>query len=279
MPHTTGNPVSLYYEVHGSGSPLLMIMGLGASIADWFPKSIEHLSQKHQVIVFDNRGTGHSSSLTTAFTMTDLANYAISVLDTLDINKAHVFGVSLGGMIAQQVALHHPKRVLSLILGCTAPTGNVNHPKLVAPSQETLMQIMKPPSGNRALDIEAGHKLAFTPHFIERNAELLEGFRKHILSYPACPPEAKQLQFAAVSTHDTYDQLDNILCPVLIQTGTDDSVIPAENSRVMARLMPESRLLEYEACGHDFLAAGGEKVINDIFKFLDEVDKRELQRV
>lgn len=276
MPYTVGNPVSIYYKVHGNqGSPLLLIMGLGATLASWSPEQIEQLSQEHQVILFDNRGTGHSEKLTTAYTMTDLALDTISVLDALNIRKAHVLGVSMGGMIAQHVALNHPDRVLSLLLGCTAPTGNVNHPRMIPPSQEVLMELLMPPSGNRAQDIEVGWKRSVTAEFIASNRDLLVQLRDRELAYPECPADAQELQLIAISsTHDTYEQLGRIQQPTLIQTGTEDIMIPAENSRQMARLIPGARLIEYPNCGHDFLIQGGEKAVADILAFVREVDKQ-----
>jgi pimeloyl-ACP methyl ester carboxylesterase len=274
MPYTTGNPVSIYYEVHGNrGSPLLMIAGFGASIADWLPEQIEQLSQKHQVIIFDNRGAGQSDKPANAYSMADFAADAVRVLDAIHVSQTHVFGVSMGGMIAQHVALNHRDRILSLILGCTTAIGDVNHPKMVAPSQEVLMELMRPPSRNRAQEIESGWKLQFTLPFIERNRELLERLRDNALAYPECPADARQLQLAAISsTHNTYDQLGSIQHPMLIQTGSEDLLIPAENSRIMARLMPGARFIEYASCGHRFVEENGEKVINDILTFLDEVD-------
>lgn len=274
MAYATGNQISIYYEVHGHhGSPLLMIIGLGASIGDWLPEQIEQLSQKHRVILFDNRDAGQSEKLTTAYTMADFAADAVSVLDALAINKAHILGASMGGMIAQHIALNHAERVMSLILGCTTPTFNLEHPQFVAPSQEVLAELVKPPSGNREQDIESSWKRNFTVGFIERNRDLLDRLRDIALAAPALPPEANQRQTEAIlNTHDTYHRLAQIQHPTLLQTGAEDLIIPAENSRIMARLIANARLIEYPDCGHLFFEAGGEKVINDILNFLEEVD-------
>lgn len=274
MPFATGNKLSIYYETHGqNGSPLLMITGQGGSIADWLPEHIERLSQKHRVIVFDNRGAGHSDRPTASFTMADFAADTISVLDDLGIRKAHVLGISMGGMIAQHVAINHPNRVLSMILGCTAPTMNVEHPRVVPPSHEVLLEFTKPKSGNRVQDMESAWKLLFTPRFIEQNRALLDRIRDNLLAYPECSEESQQLQAeAAVNTHDTYDLLPNIEHPTLVQAGIEDILIPIENSRIMARLIPNARMIEYENCAHAFLEESGEKAVDDILAFLDEID-------
>ncbi|MFN8489171.1 MAG: alpha/beta hydrolase [Caldilineaceae bacterium] len=206
--------------------------------------------------------------------MADFAADAVSVLDAPNINKAHVFGGSMGGAIAQHVALDYPDRILGLILGCTIPTGALGHPKVVAPSPEVFAKLTRPKTGNRAQDIESSFPLVFTPRFIEGNSTLLERWRNNLLADPECSPADEQLQLeAVVNTHDTYDLLGAIRHPTLIQTGTEDLLVLAENSRIMASLIPHARVIEYENYGHDFLTEGGEKVINDILAFLDEVDR------
>lgn len=273
MYHTTADQVAIYYEVHGqSGSPLLMLTGMGAAIGDWLPEQIETLSRRHQVILVDNRGVGRSDKPTTPYTMPQFAADTVGVLTDLQIEQAHILGGSLGGMIAQHVAVNYPARVTSLILCCTTAV-SFGHPYFVPPSQEVLMELTKPPSGNRVQDMEDGWKLCFTPDFIERNPELFNRLRANALAYPDSPPYAKQLQFeAVVHSHNLYDQVSQLPCPTLVQVGTEDALLPAENSRRLARLIPGSRLIEYPDCGHRLIEEGGEPVINDILAFLAEVD-------
>lgn len=277
MPFANGNQISIYYETHGrGGSPLLMINGNGGSIADWLPEHIERLSQKHQVIVFDNRGAGRSGRPTVSFAMADFAADAISVLDAIGIPKAHVLGISMGGMIAQHVAINHPNRVLTLALGCTTPAFNRENPKIVLPNEEVLIELAKPNSGNRVQNIESAWKLGYTSRFIEQNRELFDRRLANLLAYPECSQEAQRLQTeAVVNTHDTYDLLPKIEIPTLIQAGIEDILIPVENSRIMASLIPNARLIEYENCAHGFLEESGEKAIDDILVFLEEIDSRE----
>ncbi len=147
MPISKESNISIYYEVHGEqGSPFLMINGLGANKAGWSPTFLQLLSAQHRVIIFDNRGTGQSDKPHTAYTMAQFAADAVGVLDTLQIDQAHVFGISLGGAMAQHVALNHSTRVRSLILLGAASVW-VGHPKFVAPSQDVLSALARPSLG------------------------------------------------------------------------------------------------------------------------------------
>jgi len=272
MPYVKLNEISIYFELHeNNGSPLLMINGLGCSKTCWSPELIRFLNTQHRVIIFDNRGTGQSDKPTTLFMMSDFASDAMSILDDLRIDRAHVFGVSMGGMIAQHVALNFPARVQSLILAST--TSVWDHPKFVAPTQEVLMQFAKPGSGDPAQDMRDGWWISYPPAFIESHRNWLEQELQKSLAliYPETPDFARELQMGAVlSSHNTYDKLSQITCPTLVQTGTEDVLIPPENSRILAKLIPNARLIEYPGYGHDMLGPCEEKAAQDILDFVAE---------
>jgi len=272
MPYVKLNEISIYFEVHGNnGSPLLMIHGLGASKADWSLELIRLLSTQHIVIIFDNRGVGQSDKPTTPFTMADFASDAVGILDYLQIDRTHIFGVSMGGMIAQHLALNYPARVQSLILASTSSVWE--HPKFVAPTQEVLTQLVKPSSGDLAKDVRDGWWISYPPAFIESHRDWLEqGLQKSLaLGYPETPNYARELQMGAVlSSHNTYDKLSQIICPTLVQTGSEDVLIPPENSRILAELIPNARLIEYPGYGHDMLGPCEEKATQDILDFVAE---------
>lgn len=174
MPYANVNNMSIYFEVYGeNGSPLLMIHGLGANKNGWSRNLVQLFATQHRVIIFDNRGVGQSDKPWTSYTMADFADDAVGILNTLQIDQADVFGVSMGGMIAQHVALNHPTRVRSLILGCTA-SGWLGNPQFIAPSQEVLTQLAKPSSGDRAQDEREGWTIMHPPAFIEAHRDLLE---------------------------------------------------------------------------------------------------------
>lgn len=275
MYHTTADQVAIYYEVHGqSGSPLLMLTGMGGDIGDWLPEHIEQLSRQHQVILVDNRGAGRSDKPITPYTMSQFAEDTVGVLTDLQIEQAHILGGSLGGMIAQHVAVNYPERVTSLILCCTTAVAP-GHPAFVPPAPEVFTALTRPPSGNRVQDVEDGWQLCFTPAFIKQNPELFNRLRANALAYPDCPPHAQQLQFEAiVHSHNLYEQVRQLACPTLVQVGAQDLLLPAENSHTLACLIPSARLIEYPDCGHRLIEERGERVINDILAFLAEVDNR-----
>ena len=125
MPHLQSNGVSLYYEEHGSGEPLLLIMGFTVSSIGWH-WNIPAFAQSFRTIAFDNRGVGQSDKPDEPYSMAMFADDTAGLLDGLGIEQAHIFGISMGGMIAQEFALRHPGRVTSLTLGCTN-CGGENH--------------------------------------------------------------------------------------------------------------------------------------------------------
>lgn len=269
MPHAKVNDITLYYELHGEhGSPLVMIHGYGGMIASWSPALIDRLSAHHRVILLDNRGSGRSDKPTTPYTMAQFAADVAGLLDLLQIDRAHVLGASLGGMIAQQVALRYPARVQSLILACTAMAGP-NSPHMIAPVPGILEQLTKPPSNNRAQDLRDSWPLNYTPAFVQTGRDLLERLVQAMVAYPPTPAYALQLQLDAIfQTHDTYAQLPQLTCPVLILAGTADRLIPVENARLMARLIPQAQLIEYPGLGHGFLEEYAAPAAHDILAFL-----------
>ena len=125
MPQIIVDGLSVHYEIKGSGHPLLMIMGLTFSLLDWGDELPNELAKHYQVILFDNRDAGHTTSSSVKnYTIADLADNAAELLQALKINQAHVFGVSMGGMIAQQFALRHADKLNRLVLGCTMAGGD-----------------------------------------------------------------------------------------------------------------------------------------------------------
>jgi 3-oxoadipate enol-lactonase len=277
MPLAKVNNIALYYEMHGAGgTPLVMIAGGGDSKADWLPEHLALLCTKHQVVIFDNRGIGQSDKPTEPYSMAQYAADIIGLLDELSIDCTHIFGVSMGGMIAQHVAINYPRRLLSLVLACTIP-GGLSHPKVVPPTEAVLAQLDKPSSSNPAQDIRDGWSIVYAPHFIENNSAFLERILQAHLAYPEPPAYANNLRWEAiVKTHDTYADLPHIRCPTLILTGTEDRLVPAENSQLMAARIPNARLIQYPGCAHGFLHETGTKAIEDVLAFLEEVDQAQL---
>lgn len=273
MPYAKTDDVSIYYEVHGEGgAPLILIAGYGADIAGWSPEFVERLAASHRVILFDNRGAGYSDKPDTPYSMSIFAADTVAVLDALGIDQAHVLGVSMGGMTAQHVGLNYPQRVRSLILACTAAAA-VEGPQAVMPDPAIMAELTKPPSGDRAQDIRDGWSLNFTEHFIVNHADFLERHLHARLNYPVMPVYAVQHQLhAIVTTHNAYDRLPEIRCPVLIQFGSVDRLVPPVNSRIIASRIPHAQLIEYPGCPHGFIEEATEQVAADMLSFIQEVE-------
>lgn len=269
MPYANLRDITLYYEIHGEcGIPLVMIHGYGGMIAAWSPELIDRLSAQHHVILLDNRGSGRSDKPTTPYTMADFAADVAGLLDLLQIDRAHVLGASLGGMIAQHVAIRYPTRVHRLILACTAMAGP-NSPHMVAPAPGTLEQLTKPPSADLAQDLRDSWPLNYTPSFIQSRRDLLEGLVQAMVAYGPTPAYALQLQLDAIfQTHDTCDQLPQLTCPTLILAGTADQLIPVENAQRLAQLIPHAQLMTYQGLGHGFLEEHAAQAAHDILAFL-----------
>jgi len=271
MPFAQIKDITMYYEVRGdTGTPLLLVMGLGASHLSWEPEAVARFAARHRVILFDNRGVGQTDIPTTPpYTMPQFAADAVGLLDALGIDRAHVFGVSMGGMIAQHIALDFPERVRGLALGCTTPGGR--HVERSAP--DVLEILVKPPSGDRAADLRGNWRMWHTPEVIQTRREALEEALARELAYPEQPRFAFELQMGAiVKTHHTFDRLPGISAPTLVQVGLEDRLIPPGNSHMLAEQIPNARLIEYPAASHSYLFDSDFKAADDILDFLAEVE-------
>ena len=258
------NGIEIYYEEHGSGEPLLLIMGLGANGEGWY-RQVPAFSCEFRLIAFDNRGAGRSEKPNEPYTMRQLADDAAGLLDALEIGSAHVFGVSLGGMIAQELVLSHPLRGRALVLGATmagGPTAAFAGPQLV---RDFIALTALP----KEQAVAAGLKLLYSAGFIEANRESLVQ-RALAVAHLASPLYALQRQFMAVVGFNAADRLRAVGSPALVMTGTEDRVIPAANSRIIAEGIRDSRLVEFEGSGHGFLVERAVEVNEAVLAFFRE---------
>jgi 3-oxoadipate enol-lactonase len=262
MPTTKINEIDIYYEVHGNGEPLLLIMGLGANATAWVMQ-IDEFARHHTVIAFDNRDAGRSQRATGSYSMRQMALDALALLDHLEIESADVFGMSMGGMIAQELVLEAPHRVRGLVLGGTMAGG----PNAVMPGMQLVQQWMALGSLPREQAFEAGLNFLYSEAFITKNRERLLK-RSLDTAHLMSPPDALQRQIMAVLGFNVHHRLRDVQSPTLVLTGTDDKIVPSANSRILAGGIPAARLIEYEGAGHGFVVERHEETNAHVLDFL-----------
>jgi pimeloyl-ACP methyl ester carboxylesterase len=267
MPITKANGIELYYEVHGEGEPLLLIMGLSLTSKSWF-RTLPVLSEQYKVIVFDNRGVGLSGKPNTPYSIELMAEDARAVLDAAGVDSAHVYGISMGGMIAQRFAVNYPDRVRSLILGCTTSGGE----KHVQPGAEVSMLMMSRGSSTATPEemAWATAPILYSQSFIENHRELVAEDVKRRIEIPVVP-YAYMLQLQACLAHDTYNEIDQIKVPVLVIHGEEDKLVPYENGVTLAEQIPNAEFLTINGAGHIYLTEANDLVNKRVLEFLNNL--------
>jgi 3-oxoadipate enol-lactonase len=256
--------ISIYYEIHGKGEPLVLIMGYTGDSGLWF-RQIPILSKKYRVIAFDNRGVGRSDKPDIPYTMAMMAGDIAGLLDVIGVDAAHIFGVSMGGMIAQHFALNYPQRVISLILGCTT-CGGVH---IIQPKPESMAALFDFERLKKSPEEFVGQLIPFLfgQEFIEKNPDIVEKRVAKSLEYPT-PLHGATRQAAAMMGHDTYELLPKIKLPTLVIAGDNDRLLPFENSRILASRIPEAELVIIKGAGHEFFIEDAEEANKTVLGFL-----------
>ena len=220
----------LYLERAGDGPPLLSISGSGSALSDGMGPAALPLSRAFDVVGWDHRGLGRSTSEDGPLTMADFASDALAVADSLGWQGFSVFGVSFGGMVAQELAVTAPQRVRRLVLACTSPggAGGSSYPLHERPAPEAMAGIVdtRPEVAASLLSLFAGRP------------------------DPKEPGYSRQLE--ARRTHDVWDRLPLVTAPTLVQAGRFDGIAPPANSAAIASRIPGAELREYDG-GHAFL--------------------------
>jgi pimeloyl-ACP methyl ester carboxylesterase len=238
----------LYYERRGAGEPLLLIQGLGGNSLHWGEGFLGGLEDSFELILFDNRGAGRSGPLGEGeHTIADLASDALGLLDALEIESAHVVGISMGGMVAQELVLAAPQRVRTLTLGCTFPGGpeaKMTDMEVVGLLAEAVL------SGDDERTLRVGYEVMIAAEYGEQEgayelyAELAGQYR--------APIPVLMAQLAAIMGHDTSARLGEVQVPTLVIHGTEDRLMAVENGELIARLIPGAQLELLEGSGHMF---------------------------
>jgi 3-oxoadipate enol-lactonase len=237
----------LYYERRGEGEPLLLIQGLGGNSLHWGEGFLGGLQDGFELILYDHRGAGRSGALAGEHTITDLAMDAVALLDALQIESAHVVGISMGGMVAQELVLQAPARVRTLTLGCTFPGGpeaTMTDMTVVGLLAEAVL------SGDPERTMRVGYEVMIAAGYAEQEGAY-ELYCELAAQYPA-PTPVLMAQLSAIMGHDTSERLPAIEVPTLVVHGTEDRLMDVANGELIARLIPGARLELLEGSGHMF---------------------------
>ena len=244
--------MKIAWERHGSGPPLLLIHGLGYARWGWEPV-VEPLAASFDVILFDNRGVGESDAPPGPYTAAELADDAVQVLDEAGVARAHVVGTSLGGMVAQELALRRPERVEKLVLACTTPGG----PQAFPMPQRTV-DLMQARATLREY-VENALEPDPRPELVDRILEHRERTAQRFEPWAA--------QAAAGAAFDAHDRLGDLTMPTLVQHGDGDVVVDPKNGELLAELIPDARLSVYAGCGHLFMWQEPERFTRELEEF------------
>ncbi|MEE4264018.1 MAG: alpha/beta hydrolase [Desulfobacteraceae bacterium] len=256
--------IRMYYREEGAGPPLVMIIGYSANSDWWPPGLVSALAARHRVILVDNRGAGRSEAGRRTITIPQMAADTVGLMDAMDIDRAHIFGISMGGMIAQEIALRHPEHVDRLILGCT---GCGKRGALFLPDRARLWwgYLTRPGVRSRRLMTN----LLFSQEFLNQNQEVLKDFGRRAQFLPM-PLEIQLKQIGAMLCFDSYRRLPRIQAPTLVMTGTRDYMAVPRNADILARRIPGARLVKLDGCGHAFIAEAEEQTGRHMLDFLSE---------
>jgi 3-oxoadipate enol-lactonase len=265
MPTANNRGVRLHWEEQGEGDPVVLVMGHLFTGAMWYPV-LPALAARHRVIWFDNRGTGASDATDTA-SVSDLAADTAAVMDAAGIERAHVFGVSMGGGVVLQLAHEHPERVRSMMLGCTAlhsPTrevGTLRGPFLGSLRYRIPFRLVRKAAAKGLYGPVAD------PEAVERDLDVIAASR--------WSPRGVYAQDVAIHHYDmTPDKVARLTMPALVLHGTADRAVPYRHATELMDALPHARLATYEGAGHNFLVDCTAQATEDVLGFLAEVGQR-----
>ena len=251
------------WERHGSGPPLLLIHGLGYARWGWEPV-LPGLAERFSVVLFDNRGIGESDAPPGPYTAAEMAGDAVLVLDEAGIGRAHILGTSLGGMVAQELALSYPERVDRLVLACTTPGG----PRAYPMPQVTVALMAEAATLEPAVALRRFVENALAPATVEARPQIVERIMRHRLA-TAQDPLAWGAQAAAGATFDAHDRLGALAAPTLVQHGDEDVVVDPRNADLLVELLGAARLERFPGTGHLYFWEEPERFTASVAAFLE----------
>jgi 3-oxoadipate enol-lactonase len=251
--------VHIAWERRGAGSPVVLVHGLGYARWGWEPVA-DLLAERFEVVLLDNRGIGESDAPPGPYSVTAMAEDVTRVLDEAGIGSAHVVGTSLGGMIAQELALTKPERVELLVLACTTPGG----PSAAPMPAQTVRLIAEAPSLEPAVALRRFVENALAPGACNG---LVERILAHRLA-TAQPPAAWAAQAAAGGSFDAWERLPELAAPTLVLHGTEDVVVDPANAELLHSRIRDATLEWFPGCGHLFFWEQPERFVELVRGFL-----------
>lgn len=260
MAFADSNGTRIYWEEGGSGEPVLLIMGLGYAHQMWF-RTRPVLEKQYRTVVFDNRGVGRSDVPAGPYMIAQMADDAAAVMDAAGIEKARMFGISMGGMIAQEMALRHPARVERLVLGCTSFGG-----KTAKIAERPVLDLLK---ARATMTPEEGAE-ALVPYIYDARtprARIEEDLAVRRMVYPSAEGYLAQVQ--AIHSWSSADRLSELNVKTLIMHGENDQLIPPDNAGLLWTKIVGSEVMMLDKASHIFTTDQPEKAHAALMNFLE----------
>ncbi|MHA1575976.1 MAG: alpha/beta fold hydrolase [Candidatus Thorarchaeota archaeon] len=272
MPYVTMGDIDLYYEIHGppDAPPLVLIGGWASYRWIWF-RQIPSFRGKYRCIVFDNRGAGKSSKPDYPYTMEMFAADTVGLMEALGIENAHILGISMGGLIAQQIAISYPEKVRSLIIA-SSHFGGPNH---IPMDDKTMALLIAIPTEtiSREQAREMRLEATFSSQFLQENKAIMEQIGAWAEKHPT-PVFAQVHQSSATSAFNAEVEVKKITAPTLILHGGNDRAVPTKNGELLAGSISTSRLKIIEDASHFVIIEKYEEFNNEVMNFIDEMERR-----
>ncbi|MDQ6722802.1 MAG: alpha/beta hydrolase [Thermoproteota archaeon] len=243
--------ISIAYKSFGNGEPILLISGSGNVMDVWPLSLLQKLSLNHQVVIFDNRGVGNTTSGIKPFSIEQFTNDTVGLMDVLKIKRADILGFSMASFIAQQLTITHPEKVNRLILygaSCGGQEGIPQSPSVIKSLSDFVY--------NRTLDVNAFLSVTFPPEYVKKNPNYIQAFPK---TSEIIPSSTLIQQFninekwLARNWDGVCGQITKIYQPTLIITGTEDVAVPSANSLILVEKIPGAWLAQIKDAGHGLM--------------------------
>ncbi len=245
MGYCSCGDVGIYWEESGTGPNLLLVSGLGGGTWSWYGQ-VPFFQQFYRTITFDNRGAGRSGMPQGPYSVRQFAEDSLRLLDCLGVEEVFVLGLSMGGMIAQELVLMAPRRVRALLLGCTHFGGELRVP----PDPDAIQALVDNGGLSYEQIIDKNLPLFFSEECRKSNPELIAFYKRVQLSVPEQPLHAFEAQLKAIQSHDCSERFPDIDVPTLLVTGSQDLLVPRENTFLMAEKLPHAEVVVIPGAGH-----------------------------